>query len=69
MIKEQQASGFSQRICSLSVSVSASSQQSATREQTEMEMREGAAQGHPDNTEWYVERVSFALSPSLSPSQ
>ena len=47
MIKEQQALGFLQCICSPPLSFLplffASSQQSATREQTEMEMREGAA--------------------------
>lgn len=45
----------------LSLCVSASCL-SATREQTEMGMREGAAQGHPDNREWYAESLFHYVS-------
>lgn len=63
---QQQALGYLQCICFPTLSVSASSQQSATREQTEMKMREGAAQGHPDNTERYAESLFLSISVSFT---
>lgn len=73
MIKEQQALGFLQCICSPPLSFLplfvASSQQSATREQTEMEMREGAAKDTLITHTGILNLSSFRLSPYLSLSQ
>lgn len=79
MIKEQQALGFLQCVRSPPLSFLplffflfsffASSQQSATREQTEMEMREGAAK---DNLITHTGTLNLSLSvlsPYLSLSQ
>lgn len=56
VIEEQQLIGFP----------SVSPGLSATHEQTEMEMREGAAQGRPDNTEKCAESVHLRLPQSLT---
>lgn len=62
MIKEPQAWVLGGR-----GSFSASSQRSATREQTETEMRVGAAQGRPDSTQWWAD-PSLCL-PTLTHSE
>lgn len=62
--------GFGSEHFALPLCVSASCL-SATREQTEMGMRKGAAQGHPDNRERYVESlflfVYFTLTGEQNP--